>query len=191
MFVINIVEGNTRPKELPSDPRTKKTTNLLFHLCKSLYSVGKVVRLGSGFCVLEGLIELIKVGVFADDIIKKRRYWPKHTKGDMIDTHFQDKEVGRIYSWNVALNDTPYDVLCIKEPDYFMKIMTTYGEHTFPEGQRQSTRVVQKDNGSTKINKFQYAVPFAYHFYYRRIVDDHNGLRHMYPSLEQIWVTHC
>ena len=44
-------------------------------------------------------------------------------------------------------------------------------------------------NGSTEIKKFQYAVPFAYHFDYRHIVDDKNGLRHMYPSLEQIWVT--
>ena len=100
--------------------------------------------LESGFCVLEGLIELRKVGVFVGDLIKKRRNWPKHIKGDRIVTHFQDKEVGGIYSWNVALNDTPYDLLCIKEPDYFMKIMTTYGELTFPEGQRYSTRVIQK-----------------------------------------------
>ena len=93
-FSIDIVEGNTRPKELPSDPRTKKTTNLLLRLCKSLYISGKVVILESGFCVLEGLIELRKVGVFAGAIIKKRLYWPKHIKRDMIDTHFQDKEVG-------------------------------------------------------------------------------------------------
>ena len=48
----------------------------------------------SGFCVLKGLIELRKVGVFAGAIINKRRYWTKHIKGDIIDTHFQDKEVG-------------------------------------------------------------------------------------------------
>ena len=60
----------------------------------------------SGFCVLEGLIELRNVGVFAGDIIKKRRYWTKNIKGNMIDTHFQDKEVGGIYLWNSTLNDT-------------------------------------------------------------------------------------
>ena len=70
-----------------------------------------------------------------------------------------------------------------------MKIMATHEELTLPEGQRKSTIVVRKDNGSTEINKFQDAVPFAYHFDYRHIVDDKNGLRHMYPSLEQIWVT--
>ena len=34
---------------------------------------GKVVILDSGFCVLEGLIELRKVGVFAGALINKRR----------------------------------------------------------------------------------------------------------------------
>ena len=33
-FAIELVEGNTIPKELQSDPRTKKTTNLLLRLCK-------------------------------------------------------------------------------------------------------------------------------------------------------------
>ena len=61
MFAIDLVEGNKRPKELPSDRSTKKTTSLLLRLCKSLYSAGKVVILYSGFCVLEGLIELKKL----------------------------------------------------------------------------------------------------------------------------------
>ena len=50
--------------------------------------------LDSVLCVLEGLIELIKVGVFVGALIKKQPYGTKHIKGDMIDTHFQDKEVG-------------------------------------------------------------------------------------------------
>ena len=78
---------------------------------------------------------------------KKRCYRPKHIKGDTIDTHFQDKEVGEIDSWNGTLNDTPYNVFCLKEPDYVIKIMSTYGELTSPEGQWQSKRVAQKDDG--------------------------------------------
>ena len=61
MFSIDLVEGNKRPKELPLDRSTKKTTTLLLRLCKSLYNAGKVVILDSGFCVLEGLIELKKL----------------------------------------------------------------------------------------------------------------------------------
>ena len=89
-----------------------------------------------GFCVLKGLIELRKVGVLAGDLIKKRRYWTNHIKGDMIDTHVQDKIVGKIDSWNSTLNNTPYNVFYLKEPYYVIKIMATNGELTFPEGQR-------------------------------------------------------
>ena len=37
---------------------------------------------------------------------------------------------------------------------------------------------------------FKYKIPFSNHFDYRHIVDDHNGIRHMKPSLEQVWTTH-
>ena len=67
--------------------------------------------------------------------------------------------------------------------------MGTYGELTHPPGQCESTREVLKADGIIEKVKFQYTVPFAYHFDKRHIVNDHNGLRHMYPSLEQIWVT--
>ena len=56
--------------------------------------------LDRNFCVLYGLIELRKVDVFTGALIKKRRYWSNHIKGDMIDTYFQEKEVGLIVLWN-------------------------------------------------------------------------------------------
>ena len=65
MFKIEMVEGNDRPRELNRDPPNKRTVGLLLRLCKDLYNRGKVVILDSGFCVLEGLIELKKKGVFA------------------------------------------------------------------------------------------------------------------------------
>ena len=143
IFAIELIEGKARPKELPFDPKTKKTMCLLMRLCKSMYSAGKVVILDSGFCVLEALIELKKVGVFAGALIKKRRYWPKHVKGEMIDAHFSDARVGHVDSWSGKLNDVPYDIFCMKEPDYVMKIMGTYGELTVSEGQRVSVRRVK------------------------------------------------
>jgi hypothetical protein len=44
-----------------------------------------VVILDSGFCVLQCLVELKKIGVFASAVIKKRRYWPKYVPGEQID----------------------------------------------------------------------------------------------------------
>ena len=42
-----------------------------------------------GFCVLKALVELVKVGVFASAVIKKRQYWPKYIKGGEINDHFK------------------------------------------------------------------------------------------------------
>lgn len=99
----------------------------------------------------------------------------------MIDAHFSDARVGDVDSWSGILNDVPYDIWCMKEPDYVMKIMGTYGELTVPEGQQVSVRRVEKVDGTSENIKFQYNVPFAYHFDKRHIVDDHNGVRHLYP----------
>lgn len=65
MFKIEMVEGNDRPPELSKDPPNKRTIGLLLRLCEDLYNRGKVVILDSGFCVLEGIIELQKRGVYA------------------------------------------------------------------------------------------------------------------------------
>ena len=80
IFAIELVEGKDRPKELGKPDGHFKggvTVGLLLRLTKSLYHTGKCVILDSGFCVLKGLVELRKVGVFASAVTKKRRFWPK------------------------------------------------------------------------------------------------------------------
>ena len=69
---MELVEGKDRPKELPSPPANKKTSELLLNLCKSMAGTGKIVVLDSGFCVLGVLVELKKIGVFAHAVIKKK-----------------------------------------------------------------------------------------------------------------------
>ena len=44
-----------------------------------------------------------------------------------IDQHFKDKEVGETDSLHGELEGGPYDIFGMKEPDYIMKIMSTYG----------------------------------------------------------------
>jgi hypothetical protein len=62
-----------------------RTVGLLLRLCAGIASRGMVVLLDSGFCVLQGLVELKKIGVFASAaVIKKRRYWPKYVPGKQI-----------------------------------------------------------------------------------------------------------
>eukprot|EP00957_Ditylum_brightwellii_P125823 9591777-Ditylum_brightwellii.AAC.2 len=73
MFVIEMVEGKDWPKELPSlDPEKKgQTVTLLLCMCQSVHYTGTVIILDSRFCVLRGIIELLKKGVFAAAYVKK------------------------------------------------------------------------------------------------------------------------
>eukprot|EP00957_Ditylum_brightwellii_P060547 4597413-Ditylum_brightwellii.AAC.1 len=57
-------EGKDEPREKPC-PRyieKGKTASLMLRMSKPLYGTGKLVVLNSGFCVLQGIIELKKKG---------------------------------------------------------------------------------------------------------------------------------
>ena len=124
MYNVMLMEGKDRPKELPVE---KGTTNLLLKMSKVLYGTGKIVVLDSGFCVLAALVALQNVGVFAAVVIKKRRYWPRYIAGDTIDDHMKTVNVGKTDSVQGQLEGVPYNIFCMKEPDYTMKLMSTYG----------------------------------------------------------------
>jgi hypothetical protein len=98
MYYIEMVEGKDRPAGLGGTEHHElgKTVGLMLRMCKSIYSTGKVVVLDSSFCVLHGIIELKKKGVYAAALIKKRRYWPKGVDGDAIAANFADKDVGDV-----------------------------------------------------------------------------------------------
>ena len=83
--------------------------------------------LDSGFCVLQALIELKKKGVYASALVKKRRYWPKYVKGDQIKQDFEGVAVGVSKRKPGVLDGVNFDLLCLKEPEYVMTLMTTYG----------------------------------------------------------------
>jgi hypothetical protein len=72
-----------------------KTVGLLLRLSKPIWDSGKVVILDSGFCVLKGIVELKKRGVFASALVKKRRFWPKYIRGNDIKRHFKEKKWGQ------------------------------------------------------------------------------------------------
>lgn len=97
MYGVELVERKDQPVE-KSPPefenRGGKTVGLLLRISKSLWHTGKFVVLDSGFYVLNGLVELKKVGVYAAALIKKRQYWPKHIDGDAFKSHFDDKPIG-------------------------------------------------------------------------------------------------
>ena len=82
--------------------------------------------LDSGLCVLQAIVELKKRGVFAHALIKKRRYWPKHVPGEQIIQHFTDKAIGSAVAIEGELDEVPFYIYGMKEPDYTMMLMSTY-----------------------------------------------------------------
>ena len=90
-----------------------------------IFHLSFVVILDSSICVLNRIVELHKEGIFASALIKKRRYWPKYIHGDKVKEHFNDKEVGDADSWGGKLEDVPFHVFAMKEPDYVMSWMFT------------------------------------------------------------------
>ena len=184
MFAIELVKGKDCPPELYSPPKNQRTTHLLLTLCQSIYSSGKIVVLDSGFSVMSALIALKKKGVFAHAVAKKRRFWPRHVPGDAIEKHMALKAIGDTDCLNGELNGEKYSIFVMKEPDYTMKLMSTYGGLTVEPGEKETKRY---ENGEKHI--FRYTKKISHHFKYRHMVDDHNNLRHSNPSFEDTWVT--
>lgn len=185
MFGIELVEGKDHPVQLgpPTfDDLGGKTVGLLIRLTEKLWHSGKVVVLDSGFCVLKGLIQLRQKGVFAAAVIKKRRYWPKYIKGDEIRQHFDNQQVGDANALAGTLNGVPFHLFAMKEPDYVMTLMSTYG--TMERIGKETERVANRQ----KV-KFQYPEVFHNHFKFRHQVDDHNNRRHSPISFEENWAT--
>ena len=116
-----------------------------------VHGTGMIFILDSGFCVLQGLIELMKKGCFTHALIKKWRYWLKHIPGDEIIAHFADKEIGDADAISRVLDEVPFYVIGMKEPDYVMQIMTTYG--TMKQLGDQKLRHVMV-NGSCQVHSF-------------------------------------
>jgi Transposase IS4 len=138
----------------------------------------------SGFCVLKALIELYNQGIFGSAVIKKRRFWPKYIDGDAIDKRFEDRNVGTVEDHPGTLGGVPFKVFVLKEEDYSMKLMATYGARTEVDG-GATQRSITTWSGEKATVTFKYMEPFFNHFKYRHQVDDHNNMRHSPISLEE------
>eukprot|EP00957_Ditylum_brightwellii_P033481 2537014-Ditylum_brightwellii.AAC.1 len=62
----------------------------------------------------------------------------------------------------------------MKETEYIMKVMSTYGSLTDHPDQKLPKRVLKNDQGEWETMTFQYTKPFANQFNYQHAVDDHN-----------------
>jgi hypothetical protein len=102
--------------------------------------------------------------------------------------YFDGKEVGSIDAVAGTLDGIPYNIWCMKEPDYVMRMMATGRALLADDNCKEVTRNWIK-SGAEKTKKFQYTKLFDWHFNYRHAVDDHNNLRHALLSIKDGWRT--
>ena len=144
--------------------------------------------LDSGFCVLQGLVELKKNSIYSHALIKKRRYWPKHVPGDAIIEDFNNKEVRETDAICGELDGVWFYLYGMKEPNYIMQIMLTYG--TLHEKGLEKKRHFTI-NGEKVVKTFRYPEIVYNHYTYRDMIYNHNSQR-MHPiSMEETWMTTC
>ena len=108
--------------------------------------------------------------------------------GDDIDAHFANKDVAHVNALPMELEGNKYHMFAMKEPDYTMKIMSTYGnlEELTGADTRQTYKSV---DGEMMMKTFKYTKVFGNHFRYHHQVDDHNSHCHAPISIETTWKT--
>ena len=164
----------------------RETVGTLLHLTKPIHRSGKLVVLDSGFCVLQGLVELKKLGVFAHALIKKCWYWPRHVSRDDIIQHFANEEVGSADALQGQLDGVPVYIYSMKEPDYTMMLMATYG--TLVKQGEEKTRNFM-DGGSKVVKKFKYPEVVYNHYQFWDVIDNNNSMRMSPISMEEMCMT--
>ena len=87
-----------------------------------------------------------------------------------------------------TLNGVPFYVFAMKEPDYLMNVMSTYGTLNSVDGSI-TKRIWKDDNNEEKNATFNYTEVFHNHFAYRHVVDDNNNIRMQPLSIEMTWMT--
>ena len=91
----------------------------------------------------------------------------------------------------VKLDDVDYHLFVMKDKDYVVKLMGTYGSLSVEDGTEDSIRCIIDDSQPNQRRRitFKHAENFRNYCRGRHVVDDHNHLRHLVPSIEGTWVT--
>ena len=166
LYAMELVEGRDEPRQTQKEFSDQgKTVGLLLRLTRPIWGSSKVVVLDSGFCVLQGIAELRKKGVFGAALIKKRRYWPKYIKGDEIKKHFDDKDVGYVDATKGSLDGVNVEIHCLKEPDYGMMLVTSYRTLERVGDEKKRIWTPERTPGPTESN-FKYQELVHNHFQY-------------------------
>jgi hypothetical protein len=91
---------------------------------------------------------------------KKRCFWPKYIDGDGINKHFEEKEVGDADALPGTLDGQKFHIFAMKEPDYTMMLMSTYGSLN-ERTKGDTARTWTNSAGESVTKRFKYREPFV------------------------------
>ena len=109
--------------------------------------------------------------------------------GDTINDHFSKKYMGDTDSLKGKTDSNHYGIFCLKDPDYLIKIISTYYVLEEYPIKKVSTKSFTNITGVSNTEQLKFKITFENHFKYCHAVNDHNNLRKSKPSLESTWVT--
>ena len=144
LFVVELVEGKAHTRQagpLEFEDLGGKTVVLLLRMIKSYFATVGYAILDSVFCVLKGLIQLMKKGIFSCAVIKKIIYWPSVVPGKDMEDHFGEVEVGETYAIQETVYDVIYNLWGTEEPNYVMSMMDTGGHLRADDTYKETVRI--------------------------------------------------
>ena len=104
----------------------------------------------------------------------------------MINNHFLNKEFSAVDAIKGRLDDVKIEIHCLKEPNYTMMLMSSYG--TLELTDEENTRNYQENNQNI-VKRIKYPELVYNHYQYRDSIDAHNSSR-MFPIvMEETWKT--
>ena len=89
-----------------------------------------------GFFVIKVVIALRKQGGYASVLSNEIVYWPKFINDEVIKLYVVGKEVVTQAQLTGKLGGIGFDIFFIKEPDYTMMLMSTYGKLVVSENKK-------------------------------------------------------
>ena len=195
LFRMEIAQGKDAQNIPVEFDDSERTVGLLVCLTRGNWGSERVIILDSGFWALQGIIDLMKKGVFSSVLIKKHQHWPSLINGYLLDKKLIHAVTSTRSSIKGTLDNFKYTIFCLKEPltGYANSCLYTryglYGDLYPPDHKRKETARTCDDG---LVVQFVYKEPLSNHFDFRYYVDDNNNLRHhSNPLLKETgWMSH-
>eukprot|EP00957_Ditylum_brightwellii_P068122 5171092-Ditylum_brightwellii.AAC.1 len=75
-----------------------------------------------------------------------------------------DKDIGHQARLPGELDGVGFDIFALKDPEYIMMLMSTYGQLVLNEGQQENVRCLELMGDGEKERCFKYTEVFSKHF---------------------------